>query len=134
VLSAWIGTGYTAMLIASGLRAIPRNTIDAARVDGANAFALLWKIQIPQIHKLLFFLVATLTLQSLATFDLVVALTGGGPSESTDVVSLHLVDAALKTFEVGSASAMSIVFMLFSAIVLAIEYALYRLVVRNIRD
>lgn len=134
VLSAWIGTGYTAMLIASGLRAIPRNTIDAARVDGANAFALLWKIQLPQIHKLLFFLVATLTLQSLAILDLVVVLTGGGPSKSTEVVSLLLVDAALKTFEVGGASAMSIVFMLFSALVLAVEYALYRFVVRNFRD
>jgi len=133
-ISAWIGTGYTAMLIASGLRSIPNNTVDAARVDGASAFVVLWKIQLPQIHKLLFFVFATLTLQSLATFDLAVALTGGGPSQSTDVVSLHLVDAALKTFEVGSASAMSIVFIIFCAVVLTLEFAIYRLVVRNYRD
>jgi len=134
LISAWIGTGYTAMLVASGLRSIPRNTVDAARIDGANNIEILRKIQLPQIHKLIFFIVATLTLQAIGTFDLVVALTGGGPSQSTDMISLHLVNTALKTFEIGSASAMSILLMLFSGVLLLGEYLLYRVVVRKYRD
>jgi multiple sugar transport system permease protein len=134
LISAWMGTGYTAMLVASGLRSIPRNTVDAARIDGANNIEILQKIQLPQIHKLIFFIVATLTLQAIGTFDLVVALTGGGPSQSTDMISLHLVNTALKTFEIGSASAMSILLMLFSGVLLLGEYLLYRFVVRKYRD
>ena len=134
LISAWIGTGYTAMMVASGLRSIPRNTVDAARIDGANNIEILRKIQLPQIHKLIFFIVATLTLQAIGTFDLVVALTGGGPSQSTDMISLHLVNTALKTFEIGSASAMSILLMLFSGVLLLGEYLLYRVVVRKYRD
>jgi len=134
LISAWMGTGYTAMLVASGLRSIPRNTVDAARIDGANNIEILRKIQLPQIHKLIFFIVATLTLQAIGTFDLVVALTGGGPSQSTDMISLHLVNTALKTFEIGSASAMSILLMLFSGVLLLGEYLLYRVVVRKYRD
>lgn len=128
---AWCGIGYTAMIFNAGLRTLPKFTIDAASLDGASKFATLFSIQLPQLRKLMFFIVATVTIQSLTSFDLVYVLTGGGPSLVTDVASLHIVSAAMKTFEVGYASAMSIVFTAFEIAILLIEYVIYRVIARR---
>lgn len=129
---AWCGTGYTALLFSSGLKSVRENTVFAAQLDGASKFQTLWHIQLPQLRKLIFFVVATVTIQSLTIYDLVYVLTGG--SANTDVASIYIIDAALKTFEVGSASALSIMFTVFGSLILVIEYAIYRAVCRRFDD
>ena len=129
---AWGGVGYTALIFGAGLNNLQSNTLEAARLDGATNLKTLWHIQLPQMRKLVFFLVATVTLQAMSTYDIVLILTGG--AAGTDLASIHIIDAALKTFQVGSASAMSIQFALVEICVLLIEYLVYRIIARRFDD
>ena len=129
---AWAGIGYTALVFGAGLSNLQKHISDAAILDGASRLKTFWHIQLPQLRKLIFFLVVTVTLQSMSTYDIIWILTGG--TSTTNVASIHIIDAALKTFEVGGASAMSIQFALFEIAVLLIEYAIYRLVTRRFND
>lgn len=131
---AWSGIGYTAMIFSAGFRSLPKHTIDAASLDGAGRLATLISIQLPQLRKLIFFIVATATIQALTSYDLIYVLTGGGPSAATDVASLHIVSLAMKTFEVGLASAMSLVFTAFVIAILLFEYAVYKIICRKFND
>jgi multiple sugar transport system permease protein len=128
---AWCGTGYAALIFSSGLGTVQQNTVDAAALDGASKWDIFWKVQLPQIRQLVFFIVATTTVQAFASFDFIFVLTGGGPDGATDVASMHIVNAAMKTFEVGSASAMSIVFVVFESVILICEYLIYRRITRR---
>ena len=128
---AWAGTGYTALFVASGLRSIPRHTLDAARIDGAGPSRLFWNIQLPQMRRIAFFLVVTVTLASLNVYDLVYVLTGGGPSGATAMATFTITQTALTTFQVGESAAMAIIFTVVELAVIAVEYLFYRLLTRR---
>jgi multiple sugar transport system permease protein len=128
---AWAGTGYTALFVASGLRSIPRTTVDAARLDGAGPSRLWWEIQLPQMRRIAFFLVVTVTLASLNVYDLVYVLTGGGPSGATAMATYTITQTALSTFQVGESAAMAIMFTVLELAVIAVEYLAYRLLTRR---
>lgn len=131
---AWCGIGYTALVFSAALSSVQANTVDAAALDGAGKVATLWNIQLPQVRRLVFFIVVTTTVQALTTYDLVYLLTGGGPDQATDLASIHIVDEALKTFEVGKASATSIAFLIFELLILSAEYLVYRVITRRFND
>jgi multiple sugar transport system permease protein len=133
-VAAWAGTGFAALVFASGLRSVPKNTVGAAKIDGANAWQVFWQIQVPQMRRIILFLIITIALQSLSIYDLVYVLTGGGPSQITDVATMHIVERALKTFEVGMASAMSIVFAVFELLVIGVVWAVYLRLSRRFDD
>lgn len=128
-VAAWSGAGFTALVFASGLRTVRANTVDAAKLDGAGKLATLWQVQLPQMRRIIFFIVLSITLQSMAIYDLVLILTGG--NQGTNVASINIVNAALKTFEVGRASADSIIFTLFELLIIAIEYLIYHWLTRR---
>jgi multiple sugar transport system permease protein len=131
---SWCGIGYTALIFNAALNSVQAHTVDAAALDGAGRFTSLWRIQLPQIRRLVYFIVVTTTIQALTTYDLIYILTGGGPSLTTDVISIHVVNQALNTFQVGSASATSIAFLIFEVLILLVEYLVYRLVTRRFND
>lgn len=128
---AWAGIGYTALFVASGLRSIPRHILDAARLDGAGPHRMFWSIQLPQMRRLVFFLVVTVTLASLNTYDVVYVLTGGGPDGATAMATYTITQTALTTFQVGESAAMAIIFTLLEIAVIAGEYLIYRLLTRR---
>lgn len=128
---AWAGSGYIALFVASGLRSIPRHTIEAARLDGAGPARLFWTIQLPQMRRIVFFLVVTVTLASLNVYDLVYVLTGGGPQGATAMATFTITTTALTTFQVGESAAMAIVFTALELAIVALEYLIYRLLTRR---
>ena len=132
LVSAWMGFGYTAIFVAAGIRAIPRSTIDAARVDGATTLRRFWSIQLPQMNRLMMFLVITTSLQTLGTFDLVFVLTGGGPLGATDVATLHIVNSALNQFDVGESSVMATIFTFLELAIIGIQMLVYKRLTRKI--
>jgi multiple sugar transport system permease protein len=128
---AWAGVGYTALFFASGLRSVARNTVDAAHLDGAGKLRTLWSIQLPQMRRIVFFLLVTVTLASLNVYDLVYVLTGGGPDGATAMATFSIATRALTTFQVGESSAMAMIFMVLELLIIAMEYLAYRLLTRR---
>ena len=126
-VSAWAGTGFSSLIFSSALRSVRANTVDAAILDGASSIQVLWHVQLPQMRRILFFIILSITLQSMTIYDLAFVL-------GTDTASKHIVDSALKTFQIGSASAMSILFTITELVIIAAEYLVFRLLTRRFDD
>ncbi|WP_224391137.1 carbohydrate ABC transporter permease [Pseudonocardia sp. ICBG1293] len=77
-VTAWTQVGYVALFFLAGLRAIPDTIVEAARLDGASAWQLLWRIRLPLLRPTLFFVLVTGVISSFQVFDSVYALTPNG--------------------------------------------------------
>lgn len=85
VAAVWQGSGFAMALFLAGLRSVDENIIKAARIEGASEFRIYASIVIPMLRPVLMTVVIILSFQAVRSFDLVVALTGGGPGYSSDL-------------------------------------------------
>lgn len=85
--SVWRDMGYYMVLYLAGLQTIPPELYEAAKVDGAGAWARFRNITLPSLRPTTFFVVIMLTISSFKVFDLVQVMTEGGPGRSTLVLS-----------------------------------------------
>jgi alpha-glucoside transport system permease protein len=90
VAAVWIQTGFTTVVISAALKGIPMDIIEAARVDGANAWQVFSRIQVPMISPTLSVLVVTMIIFVIKLFDLIWIMGGrqGGPQGSARVIAL----------------------------------------------
>lgn len=79
----WRWTGYNMVFYLAGLQNISADTLEAAEMDGANAFQKFFRVVIPQLKPVIVFTTITSTIGTIQLFDEVVNLTGGGPSNET---------------------------------------------------
>ncbi|TDB95046.1 ABC transporter permease subunit [Actinomadura sp. 7K534] len=78
----WVWSGFAMVLIAAGLAAIPRDALEAARVDGATEWQVFRRVTIPLLAPVLMVVAVTLTINVLKVFDLVYIIGGGDPNAS----------------------------------------------------
>lgn len=86
----WIWSGYAMMLIAAGLSAIPRETMEAARVDGANEWQVFRRVTVPLLRPVLLVVIVTLAINVLKIFDLVLVIPPGSVQDDANVIALEL--------------------------------------------
>ncbi|MEH6445991.1 MAG: sugar ABC transporter permease [Oceanospirillaceae bacterium] len=122
LVDVWQWTPMTFLIVLAGLQSIPQDISEAARTDGANEFQILLFITLPMIKGHIMLALLLRTLDTFKLFDKVYALTGGGPGNSTETMSVFVYRNGFKFFEIGLASAAS-VFMLVIACSLSILYA-----------
>jgi multiple sugar transport system permease protein len=111
-MDVWAACGYYMLIFLAGLEAIPAELHDAARLDGAGAWARFRHITLPLLRPTLVFVLVVNTIRSLQIFAEVFVMTRGGPLGSTTTVVYHLYEQAFSRFELGYASA--IAWMLFA--------------------
>lgn len=117
-VTAWTQVGYVALFFLAGLRAIPDTIVEAARLDGAWAWQLLWRIRLPLLRPTLFFVLVTGVISSFQVFDSVYALTpNGGPQGVTDVVAGRIYYEAFENRAVGQAAVMAVVLFVILVVV-----------------
>lgn len=109
IVSVWLQVGYQMVLFLAGLQAIPRDYVDAARVDGANAWQRFWRVTFPLLRPVTLFVLVTGIITSFQVFTLVYILTGGGPLHATDMIVLRIYRMAWELLQFGGASALSLV-------------------------
>jgi len=113
---------YT-LLAYAGLRAIPDAYFQAARIDGATAWAIFRYIQLPKMRGVLVIAVLLRFMDSFLIYAEPFVLTGGGPGNSTTFLSIYLVKLAVGQFDLGPAAAFSIIYFL---IVLLFSFVFYQ--------
>lgn len=111
LLTVWQYLGYFTTILVAGLTQIPREYDEAAEIDGAGPVRRLFSITIPLLRRPLTFAVAICLINGLGVFDAVNVLTKGGPSDSTNVVTLHAVRTAFDFGSAGRAAAMTMVLL-----------------------
>jgi glucose/mannose transport system permease protein len=125
VLAAtWQMSGYTMAMYLAGLRAIPDELREAARVDGASEFRILRHILLPMLQPITLSAVIVLGHISLKIFDLVVSMTGPGPAFATDVPAFFMWDTTFRGNNFAQGAAIAILLLLLVA-VLVVPYLRY---------
>jgi multiple sugar transport system permease protein len=113
--TVWGQIGYCVIIFLAGLQNIPKEYLEAARVDGANRRQLLFKITIPLLNPVIVFLSVTQTIMFLRIFTQVYNMTdqgSGGPLNSTLPLVLYIYQKAFKSFDMGTATAATVVLFL----------------------
>lgn len=90
--SVWLWTGFTVTIYSAGLASIPKETIEAAIVDGADFKTILFKVIVPQLKPVTVTVIAMTILWDLKIFDIVYASTLGGPGGASMVLALLMYD------------------------------------------
>lgn len=87
IVDIWKGAGYCMVIYLAGLQAVPRDCIEAALIDGASQWQSFWKIILPLMISSVSINVLLCLIGGLKVFDLIVALTNGGPGMATQVLN-----------------------------------------------
>lgn len=77
IILIWIQTGFAMVILSAALRGVPNETIEAARIDGANELQIFFEIMVPQVMSTILVVWTTITITVLKVFDIVMAMTGG---------------------------------------------------------
>ncbi|GHC67704.1 carbohydrate ABC transporter permease [Streptomyces flavofungini] len=109
VASTWQATGINVVLFAIGLRAIPRDIVEAAQLDGASGWRMFRYITLPQLRAVTVVVVGMAVVNSLKAFDMIWILTKGGPSRSSETLALTMYRETFRLFHVGYGSAIALV-------------------------
>jgi raffinose/stachyose/melibiose transport system permease protein len=115
VIHGWKWMGLSMLIYLAGLKTIPEDILEAARIDGASRWSTFWRIRQPLLAPAVTFNVATALLGSMNGFDIVQATTGGGPAQTTEILNIFI----FRTFGQGlfaQATTMSLVLFLLVAL------------------
>lgn len=122
VANVWRGTAQSMILLYSGLKTIPGETLEAARVDGAGAAGRLFKIIIPSVMPVMLINLILNTIYTFNTFDMVMTLTGGGPGRSTEVLALSAYTQIFQLLDLGRGSAIAVLLLLINSVMAAVYF------------
>jgi ABC-type sugar transport system permease subunit len=119
----WKTTPFVALLLLAGLQNIDASLYEAARIDGASAWRQFRHVTLPLLKPAILVALIFRTLDAFRVFDLIYALTGGGPGTSTEPIALYTFNVLLQNLQFGYGSALSV-------IVFAITFSLALLYIR----
>ncbi|WP_066583166.1 carbohydrate ABC transporter permease [Cellulomonas timonensis] len=121
VVYLWKHVGYVALIYLAGLQAIPQDLRDAASLDGASRTRTLRSVVLPLLTPTTFFLVVTMMLSSLQSFDVIKAMTQGGPLGSTTTLMYQIYQEGFVNGRAGYASAGATILFLVLLAVTAVQ-------------
>ncbi|MBG6160133.1 glycerol transport system permease protein [Labrenzia sp. EL_159] len=128
VMDVWHWTSLVVLLAYAGLVSIPNAYYQAAEIDGASNWAVFRFIQLPKMKTVLTIAILLRFMDSFNIYTEPFVLTGGGPGNSTTLLSIDLVKIALGQFDLGPAAAMSLIYF---AITLLASWLFYTLMTMN---
>ncbi len=120
-VSLWRFSGYHVILFMAALQSLPQDVLEAARVDGANAWQLFKYIQIPSIMLMVDFVLFDNIRGALQVFDIPYVMTSGGPGYASSTFTLYTIDTAFKYSNFGLASTMAVAIMVMIVVIYLIQ-------------
>ena len=122
----WQDFGYNLVIFIAALQGIPDELIDAARVDGANAFQIFTRITIPLLRPTLLFVSVLTMLSSFQVFVIFDVMTNGGPRNQTTPLVMSIYENAFRYQRMGWAAAVSMVLFLIILVVTILQFRFLR--------
>jgi multiple sugar transport system permease protein len=115
VADAWQFTPFMILVLYAGLNTVDQSQIEAAQVDGAGPWMLLFRIMVPAIRPLILFVLAIRVMDAFRFFDQIYVLTAGGPGDATETVTIYTYQLAFRLLQIGKASALGVITLLITA-------------------
>ncbi|MBC7637618.1 MAG: sugar ABC transporter permease [Acetobacteraceae bacterium] len=130
IAGIWQSSGFAMALFLAGLRSVEPDLVKAAQIDGAGPFRLYTRVILPSLWPIVIAVMVILIQTAIRTFDLVRALTGGGPGIATQLPALVVYDFMFQRGQLGRGSAAAVLMLLTLAAVL-LPYAIWKYVQRR---
>jgi len=125
-VDVWKTTPFVTLLLMAGLQTIPMDLYGAARVDGASNWYIFKRITLPLLKPMILIVLIFRTLDAFRVFDVIYVLTGGGPGNSTETLSIYAYKTLFQTLQFGYGSALSVMVFLSVAIITILYVKLLR--------
>ena len=133
-VSLWRFSGYHVILFMAALQSIPQDTMEAARVDGANSWQLFRYVQIPAIMLMVDFVLFDNIRGALQVFDIPFVMTAGGPGYASSTFTLYTIKTAFTFSNFGLASTMAVAIMFMIVIIYLIQnFLIHGLILKDRR-
>lgn len=108
LVDVWKTTPFVTLLLLAGLQSLPEDVFKAARVDGASRFRIFWSITLPLLRPTIAVTVVFRALDALRVFDAVYVLTGGGPANTTETLSIYAYKTLMRSGDFGYGSTLAV--------------------------
>lgn len=108
LMDVWKSTPFVALLLIAGLQSIPQDLYRAAAVDGASRWTVLARITLPLLAPMILVALLFRTIDAFRVFDAIYVLTGGGPADSTETLSIYAYKMLFQSLEFGYGSALAV--------------------------
>ncbi len=122
ILDMWKNAGMSMLLILAGLQNVDKGLLEAAEIDGANAFQRFRKVIVPMASPQIFFVLIMNVTGALRIYESIYVLTGGGPGDSSRSLVMLIAEKGFTSFDYGGASALSMMLLLLIAFVTVIQF------------
>ena len=121
IMDVWKNTGFFMIIFIAALQGVPKTIIDAAIMDAASYWRRFFRIVLPWISPVVFFAIVYASIGALQVYESIVILTQGGPGDATRSMSIHIVEEAFGSFEIGYAASVSVIMTLVILIITSIQ-------------
>ena len=112
----WEWTPLIVLIVLAGLKAVPQDQLEAARVDGAGPIRTFLEVTLPNIKSVLLIAVVVRFMDNVRLIDLIYVLTKGGPADTTKILPFYLYNVSFRYFEFGRGAAIGFILLLFTII------------------
>ncbi len=109
VAAVWAEIGFVFVIFLAGLQNVSTDLLEAAMIDGANAWQKFWHVTVPEISNVLTTVTVLLLIGGFSVFDVVFVMTGGGPMNSTQLLATYTYQLAFTQNQIGYAATLSLV-------------------------
>ncbi len=123
LIDLWQWSPLLMIIFLAGLKSLPNEPFEAARVDGASRWQRFWYITLPMLKPTLLIGLLMRTMQSFKVFDIIYATTAGGPGSATTVLNYHIYTVGMTFFNMGYAAALANILLVIIA-VLSVIYVM----------
>ncbi|HKJ12707.1 MAG TPA: sugar ABC transporter permease [Ornithinimicrobium sp.] len=110
VILIWLQVGFAMILLSSAIKGVPQDTVEAARIDGANEFQVFWRVTVPQIKTTIITVYITVLILVMKVFDIVYVVTNG--SFKTEVIANLFFKELFNARQAGQAAAIVVVLLI----------------------
>ena len=114
--AVWAQTGFVFVIFMAGLQNVSRDLLEAAMLDGANAWSRFWNVTVPQLANVTTVVTVFLLIGGFNVFDIIFVMTGGGPANATEVIATYTYSEAFTQNRVGYGAALSMVMTVLSLV------------------
>ncbi|MDM9620547.1 sugar ABC transporter permease [Rhizobium sp. S96] len=112
MVETWQWTPLVMLIVLGGLAAVPREPYESAEIDGANVWQKFRYLTLPMIAPFLMTAVIIRSIDAVKSFDIIYAMTQGGPGTASETINIYLYNTAFSYYDIGYGSAMAVVFFI----------------------
>jgi len=122
IVDVWEWTPFMMLFMLAGLFSVPQEPIEAADIDGASSWQIFWHIEFPLLRPMIIIAIMFRTIDASKTFDIVHVLTGGGPGNTTELMSVFAYRTSFVSWDLGIGAAVCLLIAFASLLIASIFF------------